>query len=342
MAMALLGLCLADKQESDSYENGIGTSFTVPLNPPANAARSVSKNSPKYSVSGADLDRADLTVSSSYSAPVYQAPVNTYSAPANSLDSFVAPSTYTQSLSSSYQTAGQSYNVQAPTYTNSAPTYSAQVQPQADVAQERDGGHHHHDHGAAAAPAASYVEPAPAAEASYQSQPVSTGNLYYYYYPVAAQPIVEKSDDDELDPLVLVLIPITMLIGVLALLSIFNVSVTGRSFDSSNTFFSRQHQDEVFGSWDSFQGEVDRMLERYYQALESESCMDRVVCELGSQANGLSGKSLLMTALDWIIPQHMKSRIETFKEAANEGYEVHTCKSKYHCDSNKLIQTRRK
>ena len=158
MAMALLGVSLADKQESDSYENGIGTSFTVPLNPPANAARSVSKNSPKYSVSGADLDRADLTVSSSYSAPVYQAPVNTYSAPANSLDSFVAPSTYTQSLSSSYQTSGQSYNVQAPTYTNSAPTYSAQVQPQADVAQERDGGHHHHDHGAAAAPAASYVE----------------------------------------------------------------------------------------------------------------------------------------------------------------------------------------
>ena len=48
---------------------------------------------------------------------------------------------------------------------------------------------------------------------------MSTGNLYYYYYPVAAQPIVEKSDDDELDPLVLVLLPITLLIGVLALLS---------------------------------------------------------------------------------------------------------------------------
>jgi hypothetical protein len=49
-----------------------------------------------------------------------------------------------------------------------------------------------------------------------------------------------------------------------------------------------------------------------------------------------------MTALDWIIPQQMKSRIETFKEAANEGYEVHVCKNKYQCDSEKLIQTRRK
>ena len=67
-----------------------------------------------------------------------------------------------------------------------------------------------------------YSQAAPAQETSYQ-QPASTGNLYYYYYPVAAQPIVEKADDDdELDPLVLVLIPITMLIGLLALLSIFS------------------------------------------------------------------------------------------------------------------------
>jgi hypothetical protein len=167
VTLALLGSSSGDKHESDSYENGIGTSFTVPLNPASNQYNAkVSKNSPKYSVSGDDLDRADLTVSSSYSAPVYQAPVNTYSAPANSLDSFAAPSTYTQSLSSSYQTAGQSYNVQpptysnaAPTYSNAAPTYAAQVQPQGDVAQERDGaGAHHHDHGAAAAPAATYAE----------------------------------------------------------------------------------------------------------------------------------------------------------------------------------------
>ena len=158
VTLALLGSSSGDQHESDSYENGIGTSFTVPLQPASNQYNAkVSKNSPKYSVSGDDLDRADLTVSSSYSAPVYQAPVNTYSAPANSLDSFAAPSTYTQSLSSSYQTAGQSYNVQQPTYSNAAPTYAAQVQPQGDVAQERDGVHHH-DHGAAAAPAATYAE----------------------------------------------------------------------------------------------------------------------------------------------------------------------------------------
>ena len=56
--------------------------------------------------------------------------------------------------------------------------------------------------------------------------PVSTGNLYYYYYPVAAYPLEDKvgqdAEDDELDPLVLVLIPAALLAGFLALVSIFS------------------------------------------------------------------------------------------------------------------------
>lgn len=67
-----------------------------------------------------------------------------------------------------------------------------------------------------------------------------------------------------------------------------------------------------------------------------------MVCELGTQATNLSGKTLLLSALDWFTPAPMQSRIEIFKEAANEGYPVHICKSKYYCDSQNLIQTRRK
>ena len=55
---------------------------------------------------------------------------------------------------------------------------------------------------------------------------MSTGNLYYYYYPVAAYPLDEKvgqeAEDDELAPLVLVLIPAALLAGFLALVSIFS------------------------------------------------------------------------------------------------------------------------
>ena len=117
---------------------------------------------------------------------------------------------------------------------------------------------------------------APAApEPAYQA-PVSQGNLYYYYYPVQviiaititkfercfvnqwtnamvgyhlkplppqspsiaqAEPIVEKSDD-ELDPLVLVLLPITILVGILALISVISKFVGRATTLLLTVFFS--------------------------------------------------------------------------------------------------------
>ena len=133
VTLALVGFTLGDKSvdstSQDSYENGVGTSFSVPLNPPNSAV--VNKNSRKYSVSGDDLAQAaDLTSDASYKSPVYiGASVASYSPPKTGLDH--------------------------------------QEVPGLSVAQDRDGsgGHHHHahhdQHGAAAQPQA-------AASSSYQ------------------------------------------------------------------------------------------------------------------------------------------------------------------------------
>ena len=123
--LVLIGPATSDKEvevspatDKDSYENGVGTSFTVPLNP--QIVPKVSKNARKYSVSGDDLERSDLSLS-----PSYQSPVVSYSAPVNNLDTFVAP-------------AGSQDVAQA---------------------RDGAGGHHHHHHAsheAAPAPAASF------------------------------------------------------------------------------------------------------------------------------------------------------------------------------------------
>ena len=130
--LVLIGPALSDKSspetaaetgtDTDSYENGVGTSFTVPLNPQIVPA--VSKNARKYSVSGDDLERSDLSLAPSH-------PVYSYSAPVNNLDTYVAPN-------------------------NAAGVDVAQ-------ARDGAGGHHHHHHAehaavepAAAAPAASF------------------------------------------------------------------------------------------------------------------------------------------------------------------------------------------
>ena len=112
-----------DKSDTDSYENGVGTSYTVALNPPSSAT--VSKNSRKYSVSADDLERADLAAAASYRSPVYSGTVAGYSAPVNNLDNLAGSGVQT-------------------------------------VAEDRDGagGHHHHGHHAEhAAPAPAAASP---------------------------------------------------------------------------------------------------------------------------------------------------------------------------------------
>lgn len=237
--------------------------------------------------------------------------------------------TPSSSLSSHYKTPGTvasiSYNGSPATADYATEKKSAKLENEiesADTAEQR-----------------SDVAPtyqAPAVEQTYAA-PASTGNLYYYYYPVVPETQLIERDDNELDPLVIILIPITIIIGFLAILSIINVVfVNGRSFTG------RQSTESPFGSFTNLQGEVDNLLLKYYEVLESEECMDRVVCELGTKAKNLSGKDYLLRALDWIIPTSLSTRIETFKKSVTQGYEVHECK-KYACDSRPLIDlTRRK
>merc|ERR1711971_1502129 len=172
-------------------------------------------------------------------------------------------SSLTAPVFSSAHTA-KSPQQQAPISSYLAPGASAQQ------AEARDGGGHHGHHAAHGHDEQHHVEHAAAApvapaapEPAYQA-PVSQGNLYYYYYPVQAEPLVEKSDD-ELDPLVLVLLPITILVGVLAIISVINVSVTGRALHGvqGRAFPTTGRQNSLnaaFGSFEQLKAEVDRML----------------------------------------------------------------------------------
>jgi hypothetical protein len=128
--------------------------------------------------------------------------------------------------------------------------------------------------------------------------PVSQGNLYYYYYPVAAYP-VHASDkvsssgssgasDILSSPLIYILVPLLLLLLAVPLLALTGVNTSsGRSFDARNSAL-----DEKFGSFAELQEEVDRQLTKYMAALDSENCMDRIVCELGVKASNVPSKEL--------------------------------------------------
>ena len=153
------------------------------------------------------------------------------------------------------------------------------------------------------------VDAAAASSSNYEAgAPVSQGNLYYYYYPVAAYPVhsnghgghasdkVSSGSSSALggdlleSPLVFILVPLVLLLIAAPLVALYGGSSvsTSRSFGSSRS----SNLDDKFGSFDEFQDAIDMQLMKYTAALDSERCMDRIVCELGVRASNIPHKNL--------------------------------------------------
>ena len=64
----------------------------------------------------------------------------------------------------------------------------------------------------------------------------------------------------------------------------------GRSLAATRPFVEDAFRS--FGAASGLGAEVDLLLSKYALALQSEECMDRIICELGVNASGLQGKEL--------------------------------------------------
>ena len=127
--------------------------------------------------------------------------------------------------------------------------------------------------------------------------PVSQGNLYYYYYPVAAYPVNAQATDkvsatsgtsDLLSsPLLFILVPLLLLLVAVPVIALLSNTNNGRSFSGRNSDL-----DEKFGSFAELQTAIDYQLAKYMTALDSEDCMDRIVCELGVKASNIPHKNM--------------------------------------------------
>lgn len=204
---------------------------------------------------------------------------------------------------------------------------------------------------------------------------MSQGNVYYYYYPVAAHPVnppaapsykapspsygggrrPSSGGKNPLggggggltdSPLLLLLIPLVLLLVGIPIVAAFSDGGSGgigRSLTDSRPFIEDAFRS--FGSASGFGAEVDMLLSKYAMALQSEECMDRIICELGVNASGLQGKELFFSVVDWLIPRkEMNSllgsgRMSVLKRAATDNaYSMDTCKSKFICNPPTLVQ----
>ena len=153
------------------------------------------------------------------------------------------------------------------------------------------------------------VDAAAASSSNYEAgAPVSQGNLYYYYYPVAAYPVHSNGGHGASDkvssgssalggdlfesPLVFILIPLVLLLIAAPLVALFAGSSVSTSRGFGYSGYRSSNLDDKFGSFAELQDAIDMQLMKYTAALDSERCMDRIVCELGVRASNIPHKNL--------------------------------------------------
>lgn len=149
------------------------------------------------------------------------------------------------------------------------------------VAQARDGASHGSSHGHSGGGGSSYAAPAP----STYEESGSQGNLYYYYYPVSEYGSTDVADGG-FDVFAAVILPLLIIGGVLIILSSLTFTLTnGRALSTE------PHESTVM---EQLHDELERVFYIYLNAFESEQCIQRTICHLGTYAKDFKGKNFVL------------------------------------------------
>lgn len=152
------------------------------------------------------------------------------------------------------------------------------------AAQARDGASHgsHGHSGGGGGGSSSYSAPATTYE-----EGGSQGNLYYYYYPVSEYGGgAHDVSDGGFDVFAAVILPLLIIGGILLILSSLTFTLTnGRALSSE------PRESSVM---DELHDEIERVFYIYLNAFESEQCIQRTICQLGTYAKDFKGKNLVL------------------------------------------------
>lgn len=105
------------------------------------------------------------------------------------------------------------------------------------------------------------------------------------------------------------------------------------NFDSS---INGLHQLAKEGAIGEYMDRVERYYALYKNAVESDECMTRIVCEFGAAINETPGKLAIVTVLEKLAPSWLSGKLNVFKEAAlsEKTNSKKMCSKKYVCKTN--------
>ncbi|KAI9553075.1 hypothetical protein GHT06_020966 [Daphnia sinensis] len=192
-----------------------------------------------------------------------------------------------------------------------------------------------------------YPEPAPPAypAPAYDPPALSYGpapsppSQYYYYVPVkeskekgpSLKDMLEKDKEalfallpdnnkhltNEQKIWLSVLTPLIVVALVIPLAAIlfsgFTITTNGRKFGELNITDMKKS--------------ILDIVEGYGSVLETEECMQRIICDLGSYTKAIPGTSYILTFLSALVPDTMKNNMAIFQKAATYGADKAQCNS---------------
>ncbi|KAG7156307.1 uncharacterized protein LOC121853907 [Homarus americanus] len=166
---------------------------------------------------------------------------------------------------------------------------------------------------------------------SYSSE--ADNGFYYYYHPVEADG--KKDEKCSIDKLLVPLVLITIFVGISTFSGLLS-PILGKFTDLPTITIPElvipKARDLAASAvsyipWDS----VDRVTLAVTEAVESEQCLPRLMCESGKYANG---RSTALSLLEIFTPRRLQAHMKIFKDSAlkNTDCTIYKCR---HADGNK-------
>jgi len=83
-----------------------------------------------------------------------------------------------------------------------------------------------------------------------------------------------------------------------------------------------------------WRSELERVLYKHIDVLESEDCVPRVICELGVQTKSynFTGKEFIMSLAERFSPELMKNNMSVLKKASMGVYDKRQCRKLFKCE----------
>lgn len=167
----------------------------------------------------------------------------------------------------------------------------------------------------------------PSVDPPAESYPPTDNGYYYYYYPVEedGKKIAKEKDECSIKKVVAPLIVIAVFLGIIAASTVGLIPqitfppIVLPILPNGRNMASAAYE---YVPWDS----LEKLTMVVSEAIESEECLSRLVCESGRY---VEGRTTMLGFLEFFMPPRYQNRMKIFKDSALKKSDCKAFKCSY-------------